>query len=683
MLKEDKDINIDGDTLNRSNFAENLSLNIQNYFNRSNNCLTIGLMGEWGSGKTSILNMTEDYLKDSKIIIIKFNPWLYSSYNQLVQQFFDELIRGFTDSRDGDLKKLFKEYKLKINELNIVKNVAIAGASAINPNLGSFIERTFKTDSEEKNLEKIKKKINDKLSKHKVVCIIDDLDRLSRGEIAEMFKLIKIMADFKNVVYLVAFDKGVVAEALKNDYGGEKYIEKIINVPLNVPSIDYIELKDILVKHFERISREYQVNLDFTRLNQFLDFNYDQYGKHYGILYLFKNMRDIVRFINILEFNLELVIKEVNLVDFIVITAIQVFYLDIYDKIKLNEFLLINYHYNVIDDINKDIINFEKVEFEEIVKDNENMNHILRILFPKMGNIYLKHPSFKFKNEDFADKNLLISHPNHFKAYFKLNSIIKDLSESETEFIVNYINSKNNASVVMEFTRLYKENKLKQFFENIKNRLDKIHKNKFFLNFLFTIETQMWEDIFFANKDEIEKLCLEMIYQIGNIDRFNVLKEIYQNSNNVILLFDVLECIKHKNNIVDNHDEPVFSDEEIIELAEITKDKFNKIENNSYVVENMLKNILYIGSELHLKSKDDSIIDELISTSSGILNLLNSFLSQREHSSMLLGNIKTLNSYRSVDEIKKLVDNDNTIKEEQIVKNFLEGYELFKNQLNS
>ena len=69
MLKEDKDINIDGDTLNRSNFAENLSLNIQNYFNRSNNCLTIGLMGEWGSGKTSILNMTEDYLKDSKIII--------------------------------------------------------------------------------------------------------------------------------------------------------------------------------------------------------------------------------------------------------------------------------------------------------------------------------------------------------------------------------------------------------------------------------------------------------------------------------------------------------------------------------------------------------------------------------------------------------------------------------------
>ena len=84
MFKEDNDVKISGDTLNRRNFAESLALNIQNYFDRQdiNNCLTIGLMGEWGSGKTSILNMTEEYLKDSKIKIIKFNPWIYSSYNQ-------------------------------------------------------------------------------------------------------------------------------------------------------------------------------------------------------------------------------------------------------------------------------------------------------------------------------------------------------------------------------------------------------------------------------------------------------------------------------------------------------------------------------------------------------------------------------------------------------------------------
>ena len=682
MLKEDKDINIEEDSLNRANFAKNLATNIQNYFNRNeiNNCLTIGLMGEWGSGKTSLLNMTEHYLKDSDIKIIKFNPWLYSTYHQLVEQFFDELIKEFTNSKDNSLMNILKRYKFKVNELELLKKIAVSASLLYDSKAGTSLENILPYSSEEENLASLKEKIDEQFVNQKVVCIIDDLDRLSRDEIAEMFKLIKIMADFKNMVYLVAFDKDFVADALKIDYGGERYIEKIINVPLKVPSIDYSEIKEILIKNFKRISREYGENLDFGRLNRFLDFGTDQYSKKCGILYFFKNMRDIIRFINILEFNLELVKEEVNFVDFIVITAIQVFYSEVYDKIKVNEFLLINYHYNVFDNINKDIINNEQSKFEVIVKENENLNYILRNLFPKMEDIYRKNPYFEFINKDFADKNLLISHPNHFKTYFKLNCIIKDLSESEIDFIVNYINSKDNASVVMQFTRLYKENKLRPFFVNIKNRLDKIHKNKFFLNLLFTIDTQLWEDIFFTNRNEIETLCLEMIYQIGSKDRFNVLKEVYQNSNNIILLSDLLGDIKNRNFLPYTYDEPVLTDDELNELTEITKEKFNEIENNGFIIENKLKEILYMGSDLHLESKNDSIIDELISTSSGILKLLSSFLAPWENSSFLFRNIQELNSFRSVDEIKMLIDDEESIKDEQIVKNFLDGYELFKSQ---
>lgn len=685
MLKEEKAVNIDGDTLNRKNFAENLAENIKNYFKRNkvNNCLTIGLMGEWGSGKTSILNMTKDYLKDPKIKIIEFNPWLYSSYNQLVGQFFDELINGFADDRDSSLRNYLKEYKLKVNKLNLLKNIAIAGASSLNPAIGDFAERELKLDSEEKNLKNIKINIDGQFADRKVVCIIDDLDRLSKDEIAEMFKLIKIMADFKNIVYLVAFDKEFVANALGNDYGGERYIEKIINVPLNVPHIDYSELRDCLVNHIKRVSREYKKNLDLMRLNKFLDFEPDKRGKKFGILYLFKNMRDINRFINILEFNLELVIEEVNLVDFIVITAIQVFHSEIYDKIKINEFLLINYHYIPLEEFNEEIVEIEKSELKKIVEDNENLTHILKALFPKIENLYKKHPSFEFKNEDDADKNLLICHSNHFKTYFKLNSIIKKLSESETDFVVGWINSKSETAVARQFTRLYKEKKLGIFLENIKNRLDKIYKNKFFLNFLFNIEKHMWEDIFFLNRDEIEELCLEMICQINTRDRFPILKEDYQDSNNVILLFELLDLIKMKKHLPYNYKEPILTDEEIIELTEITKDKFNGIEINSFVVKNKLREVLYIGSKLNLKSKNDSIIDELISTSDGLLTLLNAFLPQRGNSSHLLIKMEELNEHKNVDEIKQSIDNDETIKDELIVKIFLEGYDKFNNQLNS
>lgn len=151
MFKEDNPVNSDGDCLNRKNFAENLSVNIQNYFDREDvaNCLTIGLMGEWGSGKTSILNMVENYLENSKIKIIKFNPWIYSSYNQLVEQFFDELIFEFSDTRDKSLRGLLREYKMKIDKMELAKIVAVAGTSLLDPRLGNGVERILGSSSEE------------------------------------------------------------------------------------------------------------------------------------------------------------------------------------------------------------------------------------------------------------------------------------------------------------------------------------------------------------------------------------------------------------------------------------------------------------------------------------------------------------------------------------------------------
>ena len=390
MFKEDKDVKISGDTLNRKNFAKSLALNIQNYFERQdvNNCLTIGLMGEWGSGKTSLLNMTEEYLKDSKIKIIKFNPWLYSSYNQLVGQFFDELIMEFTDSRDVSLTGFLRQYKIKVNELELAKKLAVVGTSLIDSRLGSGVERILGSSSEEENLAYLKKKINGQLAGRKVVCIIDDLDRLSRDEIAEMFKLIKIMADFKNMIYIVSFDKDVVSKALKEDYGGEKYIEKIINVPLYVPLITTDELTDLLLEEVDRLRDQYELAVDYSRLKRFLNFYPMAQDKQFGVIHFFKNLRDIKRFINILEFNIELIKDEVNFADFFVLTALQVFHLDIYNKIKYNEYLLTDHHYYDGVAISKDeIIESKKRDFEKFY-DDENITLILKKLFPMMNYIY-------------------------------------------------------------------------------------------------------------------------------------------------------------------------------------------------------------------------------------------------------------------------------------------------------
>lgn len=93
MFKDDCPISSrEDDKLNRRNFAESLAKAITYY--KNDNCLTISLMGKWGSGKTSIINMVTDYLNnesESENIIIHFDPWYFSNKDNLLFQFFDIL----------------------------------------------------------------------------------------------------------------------------------------------------------------------------------------------------------------------------------------------------------------------------------------------------------------------------------------------------------------------------------------------------------------------------------------------------------------------------------------------------------------------------------------------------------------------------------------------------------------
>ena len=67
------------DLLNRTEFAKTFGNAINNYKNED--CLVIGLMGEWGSGKTSLINLSLKQIEDK--IIIHFNPWIFSEQNRL------------------------------------------------------------------------------------------------------------------------------------------------------------------------------------------------------------------------------------------------------------------------------------------------------------------------------------------------------------------------------------------------------------------------------------------------------------------------------------------------------------------------------------------------------------------------------------------------------------------------
>lgn len=670
-------ISEDKNGLNRNNYAEYLAKNIENYFKYNKDSITIGLMGEWGSGKTSILNLTESHL-NSDIKVMKFNPWIYSSYNQLIEQFFDELINQFYNEKNYPLEDKLRKYWIKINKSDLAKRTLLSLIASKSNKIANFLNNFFEFDSKEKSLEKIKEDINEKLKNYKIVCIIDDLDRVSTTEIHEIFKLVKIMADFNNIIYILAFDKKIVAKSLDDEYiDGEKYIEKIINIALDVPLATDLELKNIIINDLNKISKKHDIKLDEGRLITILDsWDYEN-QKNHGILYFFESIRDIKRFNNILEFNIELVKNEVNFEDFIAITAIQIFKPKLYEKIKYNESLLIKYSISKNEYYSKpDLSKREQDEFERIVGDDDNIEYILKILFPKMKFIYNNYIS---DYSSIYDEKLLICHPSHFKTYFKLNPILKEITEEEISLLIDNINFKREQELLMAFKNLNEKDKLNTFFEVLKNRVDKIQEPEFFLKLIFSLDKNLNEDIFNRNIFLLKKICLTLLIKINQKNRFEILEKEYYGMNQLNFLFELLIHVKKHNYVPGLKNEAILTEIEINKLEDIIKDKYRiMIKKHLDYVKSNLFNVLELGKDLNLEKEVENTINNLISTEEGLIEFLKSYM-YPDMNSFLEHEIINLSAFTSMETIKEKIDDYyDEIKDVLEVKKFIKEYDIWK-----
>lgn len=75
------------DRLNREKFSSNLAKILT--IDPSDDCLTVSLEGEWGYGKTSVVNLVKKAtnIQQTKPVIIEYNPWLAGKAEALIQDF--------------------------------------------------------------------------------------------------------------------------------------------------------------------------------------------------------------------------------------------------------------------------------------------------------------------------------------------------------------------------------------------------------------------------------------------------------------------------------------------------------------------------------------------------------------------------------------------------------------------
>ena len=139
----------------------------------------MGLTGPWGSGKTSILNMTADAI-DGDAIVVQFNPWMFSGTEALVSSFFAEIGRQL-DKRDSKLKAIADKLAAYGHLLSpfasfIGAGTAVSGAADVLEKLASRPSIFDQRQELRSMLEKLDKRL---------VVIVDDVDRLRPQEVLE------------------------------------------------------------------------------------------------------------------------------------------------------------------------------------------------------------------------------------------------------------------------------------------------------------------------------------------------------------------------------------------------------------------------------------------------------------------------------------------------------------------
>jgi len=249
------------DLLQRSKFVERIVREIDMI--DASQGYVMAVMGQWGSGKTSVLNLVKERLSNSGSMLVEYNPWLLSGVEELVDGLFREI--------NAKLNKKGVKYRAAIDKiidygemLTPLTSVPVVGAWAngvLTPFQVMAKHRNLRTTSVVEQKEQVAEALTNIDSS--IVVIVDDIDRLDKVEVREIFKLVRLTANFPNVIYLLSFDRIRVENALTEDgVPGRAYLEKIVQNGFEIPLIPRKVLTREVAQALDFALEQVKVRLD-------------------------------------------------------------------------------------------------------------------------------------------------------------------------------------------------------------------------------------------------------------------------------------------------------------------------------------------------------------------------------------------------------------------------------------
>lgn len=242
------------DLFDRVAFIKRLSQGLLSPDEQRSNGVVVGISGEWGSGKSSVLNLLARHLRDEKgAIVVQFDPWLISGRDDLVRRLLLQLASKLSEpSFKEKARKAGESLFEYVEALSPLTDAALTVADMAVPGAGT-ITKIFASKAKAKltraaDLHSMRDRLKESLGEveQPIIVLIDELDRLEDDEIRAMAQLVRSVADFPQISYVLAYDAKRVAAALGRDAGsseearlrfGAAYLEKIVQhqIPMPVP----------------------------------------------------------------------------------------------------------------------------------------------------------------------------------------------------------------------------------------------------------------------------------------------------------------------------------------------------------------------------------------------------------------------------------------------------------------
>lgn len=653
VFKSDAPIKkIDEDLLNRSNFSKSLADAILSYHEKES--IVTGLYGKWGSGKSSVINMCLEQIKQSseslpdknKPVVINFNPWNYSDQSQLVFQFFKQLSIALKKNEPGsDLSKIadrFEIYAEFFGAMAVIPEASISVFSAIMSKATKLLGSNKKklADLKKLDLEGIRGELNSLLAKQerKIIIVIDDIDRLTSTEIRQIFQLVKMLGDFPNTVYLLSFDAEVVVESLKDVQAGlgQEYLEKIVQIPFELPDAS-------LQLVYEFLSKNINILLQDTADGQWDD-NYFQNIFHSGFNQFFSNLRDVTRYINTLRFGFGAVKEYVNLADFMAITALQVFEPEVYRGIRDNKGVFSGVISESLNSTEQEI-NQLKVRCDEILARSKRLDEIvvkefLTQLFPKLLKVY----GNTFYGNDFLSGWRLkgrICSPDIFDVFFKLSLADNEISNWEMRAILSASNDRLGFAKAL--IGLKEGGRIIRFLERMEDfTRDEIPEENIYPIVHMLMETGDYFpkgreiDYYLDSSMRISRITTQLGKRLSQVQRFEMYKSIFQQvDNSLAVMIKKIAIFSQENDPNSGHIAPInersINPEQLKIIQKIGLDKIRDFARNKNLIGHRdLLSILYRWRDFSGGSYDEprAFLEGKLNTASNLINVARCFIAE-------------------------------------------------------